>query len=313
MNNFNLSVVIPVYNNSSSLSELISGLASVQKELGFPLEVIFVIDGSPDDSHSQLIKLMPIQGMTFQVLTLSRNFGSFAAIREGFKVARGEHIACMSADMQEPPSMLIDFYQVLTAENIDIVIGKRISRDDGFLGNLSSELFWRIFRRFVNKEVPFGGVDVFAFNRKVLVQIILLSEQNTSLIGLVYWVGFRRGVVEYVRMKRKHGESGWTLRKKVRYFEDSIFSFTNLPIISLQVIGGMGVILSTIAASVVFIFWLNSSINVPGYTPLIITILASTSSILLGLGIVGSYTWRAYENTKNRPGAIVSSQQEFRS
>jgi glycosyltransferase involved in cell wall biosynthesis len=294
------------------MSDLISALSYVQNELNFPLEVIFVIDGSTDDSYAQLIKLIPIQGISFQVLTLSRNFGSFAAIREGFKVARGEHIACMSADMQEPPSILIDFYQALTGGSVDIVVGKRISRDDGFLGNFSSKLFWKIFRKFVNEEVPYGGVDVFAFNRKVLVQIIRLAEQNTSLVGLVYWVGFRRGVVDYERMKRKHGKSGWTLRKKVRYFEDSIFSFTNLPIISLQVIGGLGIIFSTIAATTVFVFWLNSSIYVPGYTPLIITILASTSSILLGLGIVGSYTWRAYENTKNRPGAIVSSHQEFR-
>ena len=311
MNDFNLSIVIPIYNNSGSLSELISALSTVQNELSFPLEVIFVIDGSPDDSHSQLMKLMPVQGISFQVLTLSRNFGSFAAIREGFRVARGENIACISADMQEPPSILMDFYQVLNDGNIDVVVGKRISRNDGFLGNISSKFFWRIFRKFVNKDVPNGGVDVFAFNHKVLIQIIRLAEQNTSLVGLVYWVGFRRGEVNYERIKRKHGESGWTLRKKVRYFEDSIFSFTSLPIISLQVIGGVGVILSTIVATTVLIFWLNSSIPIPGYTPLIITILASTSSILLGLGIVGSYTWRAYENTKNRPGAIVSSHQEF--
>ena len=311
MNSFNLSIVIPIYNNSGSLSELISALSKVQNKLNFPLEVIFVIDGSPDDSHSQLIKLIPIQGISFRVLTLSRNFGSFAAIREGCRVARGENIAYISADMQEPPSILIDFYQVLTDGNTDVVVGKRISRNDGFLGNLSSGLFWRIFRKFVIKEVPEGGVDVFAFNRKVLIQIIRLAEQNTSLVGLVYWVGFRRGIVVYERTKRKHGKSGWTLRKKVKYFEDSIFSFTNLPIIFLQVIGGLGVIFSTIAATMVFILWLNSSIPILGYTPLIITILASTSSILLGLGIVGSYTWRAYENTKNRPGAIVSSHQEY--
>ena len=93
MNSFNLSIVIPIYNNSGSLSELISALSKVQNKLNFPLEVIFVIDGSPDDSHSQLIKLIPIQGISFRVLTLSRNFGSFAAIREGFRVARGENIA----------------------------------------------------------------------------------------------------------------------------------------------------------------------------------------------------------------------------
>ncbi len=303
--------MIPIYNNEESLSELVLALSKVQNELNFPLEVIFVIDGSPDNSHFQLLKLIPLRGISFQVLTLSRNFGSFAAIREGFRVAHGAHIACISADMQEPPSILIDFYQALNGGNVDVVVGKRISRNDGLISDLSSKLFWRMFRKFVSQEVPYGGVDVFAINRKVLKQVLLLAEQNTSLVGLIYWVGFRRSVVDYERIKRKHGKSGWTLRKKFRYFEDSIFSFTNLPIISLQVIGGLGVIFSSITAIIVFIFWLNSSIPIPGYTPLIITILASTSSILLGLGIVGSYTWRAYENTKNRPGAIISSHREY--
>jgi glycosyltransferase involved in cell wall biosynthesis len=311
VSNFNLSIVIPIYNNEDSLSELLLALSKVQNELDFPLEVVFVIDGSPDNSHSQLLKLIPIRGISFQVLTLSRNFGSFAAIREGFRVARGAYIACISADLQEPPSIFPDFYRALNGENVDVVVGKRISRNDGLISDLSSKLFWRMFRKFVSQEVPYGGVDVFAFNRKVLKQVLLLAEQNTSLIGLIYWVGFERSVVDYERIKRKHGKSGWTLRKKFRYFEDSIFSFTNLPIISLQVIGGLGIIFSSITATIVFIFWLNSSIPIPGYTPLIITILASTSSILLGLGIVGSYTWRAYENTKNRPGAIISSHQEY--
>jgi hypothetical protein len=213
--------------------------------------------------------------------------------------------------MQEPPSILTDFYRALNGGNVDVVVGKRISRNDGIISDLSSKLFWRMFRKFVSQEVPYGGVDVFAINRKVLKQVLLLAEQNTSLVGLIYWVGFQRSVVDYERIKRKHGKSGWTLRKKFRYFEDSIFSFTNLPIISLQVIGGLGIIFSSITAAIVFIFWLNSSIPIPGYTPLIITILASTSSILLGLGIVGSYTWRAYENTKNRPAAIISSHQEY--
>jgi glycosyltransferase involved in cell wall biosynthesis len=311
MSSFNLSVVIPVYNNRDSLKELVSGLSWVQSELNIPIELIFVFDGSPDDSHSQLLKLVPLHGISVQILTLSRNFGSFAALREGLRVARGGQVACISADMQEPPSILKDFYLELTSGNFDVVVGKRISRNDGFISNLTSRLFWNVFRKFVSDEVPYGGVDVFAINRKVVDRVNLLTEQNTSLVGLLYWVGFKRNVVEYERAKRKHGKSGWTFRKKIRYFEDSIFSFTNLPIVALQVIGGLGIIFSFIFAATVLLFWLNSSIPIPGYTPLIITILGSTSSILLGLGIVGSYTWRAYENTKHRPGAIVSSHEEY--
>jgi len=311
MSSFNLSVIIPVYNNRDSLGELVGALSWVQNELDITMEVVFVLDGSPDDSHSQLLKLVPLQGISVQILTLSRNFGSFAAIREGLRVARGAQIACISADMQEPPSMLRDFYLELTSGDFDVVVGKRISRSDGFISNTISRFFWNLFRKFVSDEVPYGGVDVFAINRKVVNRVNLLDEQNTSLVGLLYWVGFQRSVVEYERIKRKHGKSGWTFRKKIRYFEDSIFSFTNLPIVALQVIGGLGIIFSFIVAITVLMFWLNSSIAIPGYTPLIITILGSTSSILLGLGIVGSYTWRAYENTKNRPGAIISSHQEY--
>jgi len=311
MNTIKLSVVIPIYNNQESLPELINGLSKVQMELDFQIEVVFIIDGSPDKSYDQLLKLIPLNGFEFQVIKLSRNFGSLSAIREGLKIVRGENVACISADMQESPSILIEFYKKLSSEKFDVVVGNRVSRSDGLLNNLTAGLYWKFYRTFVNNNIPNGGADTFAINFRALKQINSLTEQNTSLVGLLYWIGFRRGLVDYKRMKRKHGKSGWTFRNKVRYLEDSIFSFTNLPIVFLQIIGMFGIIISFIITLSVLIYRFYSPAPIPGYTALMITILASTSSILFGLGIVGSYTWRAYENTKNRPTAIIESHEKY--
>jgi hypothetical protein len=124
-------------------------------------------------------------------------------------------------------------------------------------------------------------------------------------VGLLSWVGFRRDFVDYARLARPHGKSSWTLKKKFQYLADRIFAFTDLPIILLQIIGIVGIGISTIWGIVVLIGSIMGSITAPGYTTLMIVILASTSAILLGLGVVSSYAWRAYENGKNRPNAII--------
>ena len=148
-------------------------------------------------------------------------------------------------------------------------------------------------------------MDVFACNKAVTRQLIKLSENNTSLVGLLFWVGFRRDFVDYARLTRLHGKSGWTIKKKFKYLTDSVFAFTDFPIVLLQLIGIFGILVSTVLGVVVLIGSISGSIVAPGYAALMIVLLASTSAILLGLGVVGSYAWRAYENGKNRPNAII--------
>lgn len=299
------SVVIPVYQNSGSINQLVESLTKLADSLEGNLEAVFVVDGSPDDSTTKLFARFPSEQLSSQILQLSRNFGAFAAIRAGLEVARGNYIAVIAADLQEPPELLRSFFDKLENGSCDIVIGRRTARHDALIASFAARLYWRFYTKLINRDIPSGGVDVFACNKIVAKQLTQLSEGNTSLVGLLFWVGFRRDFVDYTRLTRPHGKSGWTIKKKFKYLADSVFAFTDLPIVLLQLIGIFGIGISTVLGVIVLVGSINGSIVAPGYATLMIVILASTSAILLGLGVVGSYAWRAYENGKGRPNAII--------
>ena len=299
------SVIVPVYQNSASIDQLVDALIVLADSLEGNFEAVFVVDGSPDDSAAKLFARFPNDHISSQILQLSRNFGAFAAIRVGLEAARGKYVAVIAADLQEPPELLKSFFNKLRDGSCDIVIGRRTSRHDAAISSFMARIYWRFYTKVINRDIPNGGVDVFACKDSVAKQLSGLSEGNTSLIGLLFWVGFRRDFVDYARLARPYGQSSWTIKKKFKYLADSIFAFTDLPIVVLQIIGILGIVISTILGIIVLVGSISGSISAPGYTTLMIVILASTSGILLGLGVVGSYAWRAYENGKNRPNAII--------
>jgi polyisoprenyl-phosphate glycosyltransferase len=306
------SVVVPVYRNEPTLVALVERLEGLAGELEEQLEVVFVVDGSPDGSLMLLRRLLSEESrFSSQLISLSRNFGSFSAIRAGLAAAEGDLIAVMAADLQEPASLARDFFRGLAGGEHDIAIGVRTSRDDPVGDMLPARLFWWLFRRLVQPQIPPGGVDVFGCTRRIASQLVRMEESHTSLVGLLYWLGFRRLEVPYVRQPRPVGSSGWGFRRKVRYLLDSIFSFTDLPITVIIVVGAIGVAASTVWAIAVLAAWAAGKINVPGYTPLMLALLFVTSAILVSLGLVGSYVWRTYENSKRRPSVVPMTHERF--
>ncbi len=307
-----LSLVIPVYKNSSNIEALIGALRTLPDRLADKaLEVVFVVDGSPDDSYAQLRDRLPNESFRSQLVSLSRNFGAFAAIRAGLAAARGSHFAVMAADLQEPIDLVVDFDRALVADQADIVVGQRTGREDPLSSRIAATFFWGTYRRIVQTGIPAGGVDVFGCNRKVRQQLLELRESNSSLVGLLFWVGFRRLFVPYQRRAREHGKSAWSLAKKLRYLSDSVFAFTDLPVRLLMIAGFLGLVTSITLGSVVLGAKLFSSIPVPGYaaTATLITFFGGLNCF--GLGVLGSYLWRTFENSKGRPNYIVLSQEEF--
>jgi glycosyltransferase involved in cell wall biosynthesis len=305
------SVVVPVYGNEATIPALLSRLATLSREIDGGFEAVFVVDGSPDGSLLLLRRLLPESGLQAQLVTLSRNYGSFAAIRAGLSVARGTYVAVMAADLQEPVSLVEDIFAQLATGEFDVAVGVRSERNDPALSSVASRAFWGFYRRYVQKDLPAGGVDMFGCTRQVVTELLRLEESNTSLVGLLYWLGFRRAEVPYVRQEREHGTSGWTFKKKLRYMNDSIFSFTDLPITLLITAGVLGVAASVVAGIVVFVAWATGNVEVAGYTPLMLMLFLLCSSILLALGIVGSYVWRTFENSKRRPGAVPMQHERF--
>lgn len=306
-----VSVIVPVYRNASSLPALVERLARLHDR--FPgMEAVVVVDGSPD--ASAIILADALEGAAFpaQLHLHARNFGSFAAIRTGLANARGRRQVCMAADLQEPEELIVELLDaVADGSEHDIAIGTRIGRDDPIGMRLSSSLFWRLHRRLIDGDAPKGGVDVFACTRQVSAELVRLTEARSSLVGLLFWIGFRRVEVPYRRVARADGASGWSLRRRMAYALDSIFAFTSVPITLLMGIGAVGSAVMLTVATYVLTMRLTGRIAEAGYTALMIAILLSTFLILLGLGIVGSYIWRAYENSKGRPEAIVMLRRDF--
>ncbi len=306
-----ISLVIPVYRNAENIPSLLEALQQLDRELDGDLEIVFVVDGSPDDSALQLSTALPTLGVRAQLLTLSRNFGSFEAIRAGLEAGRGDCFAVMAADLQEPPSLVACFYERLQSGECDITIGQRAGRDDPALRRLMSTVFWAFYRRFVVPDVPPGGLDVFGCSRAVRDQILRLRERNSSLVGLLLWVGFRREYIPYERRAREIGESAWTFRKRIAYLMDSVFSFSDLPIQILLRIGILGLGVSVVFSLAVIATKLFSDIPVPGYAATVLLITFFGALNCFGLGVIGQYVWRTFENTKTRPGHIVASHENF--
>lgn len=303
-------LINPIYRNEEFLPEVLRVVAEIAGKVADALEVIFVVDGSPDRSEQWLLEHLPGCSVPSQLLVLSRNFGSFTAVRMGLSAARGSYIAVMAADLQEPPSLVTDFYRAL-AKGHDIAVGTRTSRDDSLKQQVPSRLFWALYRALVNPEMPPGGVDMFAVTARARDALLAMDEAHSSLVAQLYWIGFSRTEAPYQRLARKQGKSGWTLRKKMTYLFDSIFSFTDIPITLLTVMGFVGTIVFLLVGVTLMAARLLGMIPVPGYTAIMVTILFSASLILFGLGIVGNYVWRAYENTKQRPLGLVRTRKAF--
>lgn len=299
------SIIIPVYKNEASIDRLIQVLTVINEELSNQLEVVFVVDGSPDRSYILLSEAIDKLRFPAQILLHSRNFGSFPAIRTGMIAARGEYFGVMAADLQEPPELLVNFFTILAADECDVAIGTRISRHDPWMSRLAAQIFWGLYRRIVVTDMPQGGVDIFGCNKIFRDQLLNLEESRSSLIALIFWLGFRRQFVAYERQLRLEGKSAWTLNKKIDYMMDSIFAFTDYPIRLLIRIGALGSFFAAFFGMVVLGARLVGVIEIPGYAASMIVMLFLGALNLFALGLVGTYAWRGYENSKQRPLAIV--------
>lgn len=301
------SLVIPVYKNEANLDRLLSELAKLAEQVAGEFEVVFVVDGSPDRCFELLRQKLPQQPFRSQLLSLSRNFGSFAAVAAGLEHARGSNIAVMAADLQEPPSLALQFFQVLGSGRADIVFGVRGGRSDPWLSELASNIFWLLYRKFVVKDIPAGGVDVFGCSGEVRDHLLRLQGIDTNLIALLFWLGFRREYIVYERQRRLEGKSAWTLGRKLRYCLNSVFNFTDLPIQLLLCAGALALVLAIGASILVVVAKLRGDIQVPGYTPIVLATLFFGALTSLGFGIVGQYLWLGLQAGRRRPRYIVRS------
>ena len=162
-----LSLVIPVYRNEENVPRLLRELQTFADAFPDPLEVVFVVDGSPDGSLSMLRDRLPSWPVRSQLVELSRNFGSFSAVAAGLRQGRGDYFAMIAADLQEPLDLVSRFHALMKSGEADVVFGHRTGRSDAWLTQFLSESFWALYRRFVLPDMPKGGIDVFGCRRQV--------------------------------------------------------------------------------------------------------------------------------------------------
>jgi polyisoprenyl-phosphate glycosyltransferase len=306
-----ISVVVPVYRNEANIPGLLRVLASLHTELKGDVEVVCVVDGSPDRCYALLREALPSQPFRSKLVLLSRNFGSFAAIRAGLANASGDYLAVLAADLQEPPDLIPRFREALAAGDCDVVLATREGRDDPLLSRLSSGLFWWFYRRFVQNRMPAGGLDVFACTRTFAEHLLKLEEANSSLVGLVVWLGFRSKTIRYRRQPRQAGKSAWTFGRKWKYLFDSIFAFTDLPFRLLSFLGAIAVACAVVISMAAVFSRLTGRIPVQGYTITVVLIMFFGGINAIGLSLLGGYLWRAFDNTKSRPNYLVAAVDSF--
>ena len=305
------SVIVPVYKNEANVPALLERLAALNRSVAGGIEAVCVVDGSPDASYRLLAEGLAKAPYASRLLLLSRNFGSFPAIREGLRVASGRWFGVMAADLQEPQELVEQFFTALRADEADIVLGTRARRSDGLADRTAANTFWGIYRRLINPEMPPGGIDIFGCNKAFRDKLLEFGESHSSLVGQILWLGFRRKTIAYARSARDLGVSAWTFRRKVRYLMDNVFAFSDLPIKVFVSLGFVGLATSIVVGAAVIFGRLSGAFDVPGYAATMVAIVFFASLNLFALGIMGSYVWRAYENTKGRPIAVVMRDERF--
>lgn len=302
-----LSIVIPVYFNESSLLPLYNDLNdNVLKKLhdyNLDYELIFVDDGSKDNSYMVMKELAKLDNKIV-LLKLSRNFGEHAAILAGLSQCTGDLAVRKAADLQEPSTLILDMIEKYKEGN-KVVLAVRASREEPLVQKCLSSLYASIMRKFALPNMPKGGFDSFLIDRQVIDILVDMKEKNTSLMSQILWSGFSTATVPYDRLKRTIGKSKWTFSKKVKLSIDSLLGFSYFPI---RFISFLGLLLSLIAfIGLCFIIFkkVTGSIDVEGYSSIIVILLFGFGIVMLALGILGEYMWRMFDAARNRPPFII--------
>lgn len=306
-----LSIIIPVYFNEANLRPLYKDIKEkVIDKIDYEYEIIMVNDGSKDQSYAVMQELAELDPK-IKIVSLSRNFGSHAAILCGLEKCTGNCAVIKAADLQEPTELILEMVASWQKGN-NVVLAAREARQESKKTTFFADFYYGMVRRTALPNMPKHGFDVYLIDRKVINVLLQLDEKNSALTGQILWSGFKTDVVYYTRLAREIGESKWTLKKKIRLVMDTLFSFTSLPITLVLTVGAGSIIGAIIWAIVVLVSKLLGAIDVSGWTTLFIFNLFSFGIIMMTLGILGEYLWRTFDAARNRPPYIIEDENEVK-
>lgn len=306
-----VSVVVPLYNESGSLSELHRRLRATLKAL--PLgghEIVFVDDGSRDATFAEVAALGK-DDRHVRALRFARNFGKEAAMAAGLRAARGDVVVLMDGDLQHPPELIGDMLARWRAGAKMVTAVRRSRTTDPWLRRQLSRAFYGLFRRVSEVALAEGGGDFRLFDRAVVEAINSLPERTRFMKGITSWVGFRQEEIEFEPDARFAGTSAWSLWRLLRYALDGLSAFSTLPLRVWSLIGlGMAGLAGLYGGWLVVktAIW---GIDVPGYASIMVAVLFLAGVQLIGLGVLGEYIGRIFTEVKGRPLYLIAERVGF--
>lgn len=301
-----ISVVIPVYNEGRHIAETIRTIRSVLVRNHIDSQLVLIDDGSRDDTWQALQRLTEeLPGI--KALRLSRNFGKEAALCAGLDAADGDACVVMDADLQHPPALIPEMVRLWREANYDVIEGIKSSRGkEGLLYKLGARVFYHSFRRLSGLDLRKAS-DFKLMDRKVVDAWKQLPERDTFFRGMSAWVGFRRYQLPFAVERRVTGCSKWSPIKLGKLFFSAITAYSSLPLHIITVLGGLLLVGSLILAAQTLYMKL-AGIAYTGFTTVILLQLIIGSSLMLSLGIIGTYLARIYDEVKSRPRYLVSNE-----
>lgn len=303
-----LSIVIPVYFNAATLPALFQELQGVEADLqalGLALQLVFVNDGSGDDSQAELLKIKACRPAT-RIIKHTRNFGAIRAIKTGYRYVTGDCFTILAADLQDPPHLIVDMARHWL-NGAKYVVCERESRDDPWSSRMMSWIYYRLVHLFVSKDFPSGGYDL-ALMDKAMLPYLVNSSKSAYIHLLAFWLGFQATVIKYHRQKRMHGRSRWTVWKKLNASVDAIAGFSITPV-RLMTAGGLVVALcSFLYGAFQVVRALVGRSEVPGFASLASLVSFSLGLNMVMLGVVAEYMWRIFLEVNPRPESVVEEE-----
>lgn len=304
------SIIVPLYNEEDVVCETHKRLSTVMSSTGEEYEIVYVNDGSRDNTEKLVKEIMASDKHTC-LINFSRNFGHQTAISAGMDNARGQAIVVIDADLQDPPEVILDMI-AKWKEGFDVVYGKRTMREgETAFKKVTAKLFYRFLSSMTPIDIPNDTGDFRLIDRKVCDAMKSLTEKNRYVRGLVSWVGFKQTSVEYVRKQRFAGETKYPLKKMLKFAGDAITSFSYKP---LKLAGYAGYTLS-IASFLYLLYIVIRKLTVGdfsiGWASTVAISLFFNGVVLIVLGIMGEYIGRIYDECKGRPLYIINEKLGF--
>lgn len=302
-----VSVVVPAYNEGESVRRARAAIAEVFRAQlpGTQFEIIFVDDGSRDDTFQHLAALAA-EFPYVRVVKFAQNCGSHMAIRAGFDYATGDVACFVACDLQDPPDVLPRMLQALTPP-VEIVWAARNTRRDAWTSRLSSRLFYGLGRRLVSRNLAPSGSSLFLLGPTALRILRSQTERNLMLDGALATMGVVQAQVSYERQARQVGQSKWTLGKKLKTFADFFVGYSYAPLRAMSYLGFLSAFVGFLYAVWIVVLRLTAKIGIPGWSSLMVVVLILGGLQMVMLGIIGEYLWRALDEARGRPRYVVET------